>query len=239
MNPIGFAANAGRCWAVDTDTPLTAASAAAVAAAAYGGHPIAGVGRYLSLGPPARSDLTAAEVQILLNAGLAVFAFQHVRRAGWRPTEAQGALDGAAAGRHFSAVGLAERTHAICDLEGVDVATDRAAVAAYVEAWAAALGRWSDALPGLYVGWHAGLDADSLWRLHSVHLYATDTANRPVSHRGVAYRQIALDVVLPGTGLRVDVAAIAPDLLGGELAWTVPDRLGRAPAPPPAPGPAA
>ena len=75
--------------------------------------------RYLSRkAKPSSKDLTADELNIILDAGLAVMAVQHVAPAGWTPSDTLGVEYGGHAAAHAGTVGLVEKSSVWLDLEG-------------------------------------------------------------------------------------------------------------------------
>jgi len=118
--------------------------------------------RYLPRVTHANHDLTAAEVNILLRAGLAIMPVQHVEAAGWDPTAEKGINYGKVAGESALKCGIASGTSVWLDLEGIRGSTDHETVIQYCNRWydqVAAAGF----LPGIYVGWQAILTADELY----------------------------------------------------------------------------
>src|SRR5438270_490964 len=85
----------------DTATPLSAMTCKALA--------VAGIKfaiRYVSFREPKSRDLSAPEVETILEAGLALMVVQHVRNPGWTPSGAMGTADGQRAVANTSAVGV-------------------------------------------------------------------------------------------------------------------------------------
>jgi hypothetical protein len=203
---------------VDTSARLSAAQAAALAAASWQGRPVVGVIRYVGLSSiPWPGDVSAAELDAILDAGLLLGLVQHCRRpdpgsATWHTTGApMGSQDGAAAVSCARRAGYLAGCHLACDLE--DCGSSAALVTEHVEAWADEVSA-AGYLPLLYVGFCAGLDADQLYALPGFAAYWCDAGPRAVSVRGFCLRQHAT-VSLAGLGVDPDVASA--DALGGRL----------------------
>ena len=115
----------------DTDTPLTACSAAAFAGAGF-----RFAIRYLTRNEQeASTDLTTAEAEDILNAGLALMAAQHVDSWGWAPNADLGTQYGGLAAANAKAVGFPAGVSIWLDLEGVASGTAASDVVAYCNAW--------------------------------------------------------------------------------------------------------
>ncbi len=189
-------------------------------AAAFSEHGYRFCVRYVRREAFHEQDLNAAEARVILDAGLAFMAVQHVKSEdSWTPTIASGEANGAVAAKEATAIGIPSGTTVWCDLEGVDTATPAADVAAYCNAWherVAAAGF----VPGLYVGWHSGLTPQQLYRsLRFTHYWAAYNLNSDEypATRGVQMRQSAarpLDRV-PGFSFEFQTDTILGDKLGG------------------------
>lgn len=171
-------------------------------------------------------DLTGVEVDTILDAGLALMGVQHVEsELRWTPSADKGAVYGAAAASHATSVGLPAGTLLWCDLEGVAPDTPERVVVDYCAAWHHAVGA-GGYLPGLYVGWHAGLAPYVLFHaLPFSHYWASYNLNADEAPivRGVQMRQwvrVPADVP-PGIGGQFDVDTILCDKLGGLPVWAV------------------
>lgn len=139
--------------------------------------------RYVGLGSSNESrDLDTAEVNRILDSGLALMAVQHVRSAGWQPTQSLGGEYGENAANNASRAGLPGGINLWCDLEGigVDQVTDQQVID-YCNAWYSAV---SDAgyVPGLYVGSRAKLTGDQLYQqLRFKHYWRSLSSSSPSS----------------------------------------------------------
>ena len=201
---------------VDTNTKLTAADLTLLAGSRWNGQLVQGVVRYVSIHAEAHGDIDAAEIQAALSAGLGVMLVQHVRYPGWTATEAQGAIDGAAAAANARAAGYLPGCHLWLDLEGVANVGDE--VIAYVNAWASAVVA-AGFLAGLYVGYSCGLTPKQLYEsLPDIHAYWSDFGQRSVERRGFCMKQHPQCLV---AGIQVDPDEVMADALGGRPMWMV------------------
>lgn len=175
--------------------------------------------RYLPRVVAKSSDLSAQEVSDLLEAGLGVMAVQHVESASsWDPTATKGLQYGLVAVREAFRVGLLPGTTVWLDLEGVSAGTPAQIVIDYCNDWYTAVSA-AGFLPGLYVGWHCGLNAADLYskirfaRYWSA--YNLDADEYP-ARRGVCMQQHerrAADIP-PTMGFEFDVNTTQRDALG-------------------------
>ena len=214
-------ATLGSCYGIDTDTKLSVASLKQLALARYQGDPIRAIGRYLSLSQPVPSDITSDELDGILGEGFASYPILHAHHVGWMPSEQLGSLDGEWAARNAIKAGYVQGTHLEIDLEGVSPQASKSQVEDWVGAASIAVAKAAGFPVILYDGWDAILGSEELWDLPTVHLYATDIAMRKIAHRGTASEQVAMDVVLGGTGVLVDVDSLHPDLFGDQMRLTV------------------
>lgn len=181
------------------------------------------VQRYVGRTQQRPQDASSAELQRLLNAGIAVGLVQHVKSAdSWDPEGAElGALYGRNAALLARQCGYASGASLWCDLEGVAVDTPSHTVIAYVNAWtdSARSGGYD---PGVYVGWHAGLSAHELyWRLKARRFWASYNLNKDQypAVRGVQMQQKAATAKDRIVGIdwlsAIDVNIVQRDALGG------------------------
>jgi hypothetical protein len=173
--------------------------------------------RYLSRGPvQAARDLSAAEGEAILGAGLALMAVQHVRKAGWSPAEAMGKNDGANAALNATAIGFPPGVNVWCDLEGVNQATVAQDVIDYCKAWHAAVSA-AGFVPGLYVGANAILTGQQLYDLPFKHYWKSESKVPAIPVRG--YQMIQTQVPQPVNGIGIDKDVTQTDLQGGQALW--------------------
>lgn len=183
--------------------------------------------RYVRRAQARSNDLSKTEIGTLHMSGLAVMAVQHVEsESAWHPTEELGRTYGAAAADAASALGL-QSTTVWCDLEGVAKATKREEVIAYCNRWWDAVASVG-CLPGLYVGWHAGLSGADLYRtLRFEHYWAAFNLNTDLLPiiRGVQMHQhVAKPEDKPaGVTVAIDTDVVTPDTKGGLPVALAPD----------------
>lgn len=160
----------------DANTTITPSIAEAFYAQGY-----RFVVRYVGRVSMATHDLTAAEAETILNAGLALMVVQHVLDPGWSPTQSLGQEYGANAAAFTRAIGVPPGVNVWCDLEGVSTGATAANVTAYCNAWAAEVSA-AGYVPGLYIGWEPGLSGQQLYDLSFQHYwgaYNVDGSSTP------------------------------------------------------------
>lgn len=183
--------------------------------------------RYVRRSTPHSFDLTSQEIVTLLDAGLGVMIVQHVAADGWIPTAEKGSNYGTIAATEARASGMPVGVSLWCDLEGVQPGVPADDVIAYCNNWHSQV---LDAgyRPGLYVGWHAGLNAVQLYRKLKFDSYWSgynlDADNYP-ARRGVQMRQFAAKASdrPAGVGTAFDVDVIHTDALGGTPSLLLPE----------------
>ncbi|HEU4883992.1 MAG TPA: DUF1906 domain-containing protein [Longimicrobium sp.] len=122
-------------------------------------------------------DLTRAEAQDIVNAGLALMVVQHVKSEdGWTPDGALGDTYGVNAATFAGQAGIPPGVNVWLDLEAVARGTPAANVAAYCENWYRRVKK-AGYVPGLYVGWHAGLTGRQLYSLPFRHYWGAYNVN--------------------------------------------------------------
>lgn len=204
----------------DTNRVLSASDARAFKA-----HGYAFVGRYvrrIADAPPARNDLSSAELEALLSAGLGVIPIQHVEsESAWIPSAAKGSQYGAGAVRACTELLVPSGTMIICDLEGVLPSIPPDAVDGYCRAWHAAV-QGAGYRPALYVGWRAGLNAEQLYRLPTDRFassYNLDLDQYPAVRGCCLHQRSATFVDIPaGVSLQpneIDLQLAVEDALDG------------------------
>lgn len=165
------------------------------------------------------NDLSAAEIQDLTDAGLAVMPVQHVEsESSWVPSGAKGARYGDTAAAACREVGLPHGVTVWCDLEGVKAGTSHAVVIRHCNAWFDSV-RAAGYQPGLYVGWHSGLTSDELYhKLRFERYWAAYNLNadQEPAVRGVQMRQhSATHADVPaGILFEIDTDTVRADRLG-------------------------
>jgi hypothetical protein len=165
-------------------------------------------------------DLQPDEAAELLAAGLGLMPVQHVAsEAAWTPTPAKGRSYGAFAAEEAARIGIPPGVTIWCDLEGVASGTPAADVARYCNNWHAAVAG-AGFVPGLYVGWHAGLTAKRLYYdLRFTHYWGAYNLNAdeaPLT-RGLQMRQAVRKAAdrVPGFDFLFQTDRVQADALGG------------------------
>lgn len=171
-------------------------------------------------------DLSRDEIDHLFAAGLAVMPVQHVEsESSWIPSAEKGEEYGKGAADYCRLIGIRSKTCVWLDLEGVSIdflptpAERKAAIIAYCNEW---FGKVAAAgfTPGIYVGWHAGLNGEELYaRLKFSHYWSAFNLNadQMPAKRGVQMRQGAAKSgdVPTGLELSIDTDVVTGDQLGG------------------------
>ncbi len=177
--------------------------------------------RYLSRTTPQNTgDLSASEVQAILDSGLAVMAVQHVQKAGWTPSLRRGTAYGAAAAANAVECGLLPGMCLWLDLEGVGPWAAASPTIAYCNAWSTAVAA-EGFVPGLYVGANQPLSADQLYRALIVEHYWKSASDVPeIAERG--YQVIQSLTPNPVSGFGIDRNTVVADNFGGVPLWLMP-----------------
>ncbi len=192
---------------IDTSTKLTSSEATALYAAG-----VRTVGRYVFFRfPQGPGDLDAAELAALVDAGLTVFAIQHVRNPGWTGSYAQGVADAQAAIANAQAAGyVGDRLCLALDLEGCKAGDpDQAA------AWCSRIAI-SGYRPLVYIGYASGMVTPGMDALAGDPRFWCDYAPisaRPIPSRGYSLHQQA-QTTLAGVGVDRDTILDADGLVG-------------------------
>jgi hypothetical protein len=165
-------------------------------------------------------DLKRIEATRLLAAGLGLMPVQHVAsEMAWTPTPRKGRSYGTFAAAEAARIGIPPGVTVWSDLEGVAPDTDADDVVDYCNNWHAAVAG-TGFVPGLYVGWHAGLDATQLYRdLRFTHYWGAYNLNAdetPVT-RGLQMRQAVRTTKdrVPGVDFLFQTDRVQADALGG------------------------
>src|SRR3979411_2507279 len=133
--------------------------------------------RYVRRDQPHASALNPAEANTLLRSGLGLMLVQYVESdSAWRPSAAKGDANGSVAASEAAKLGMPSGVTIWCDLEGVTVGTPRQVVIDYCNRWYKAV-KGAGYVPGLYVGYHAGLTATQLYKqLQFAHYWGAFTS---------------------------------------------------------------
>ncbi len=182
-----------------------------------------GVGRTVPvLGYPADSEITAAELEFILEhpAAFGSWWYQRVRNPGWRPASHDPEADARFAVQCARAARYPEGTHGFVDAEGMSSDTTPGEAHAYNSAWAHVVREegFTSAGAGLYDGYSEPETPRALYEIPDVNCYGSDAANRAVAVRGTSWVQGPEISVL---GIRFDPSVVRADQLGGRLRWAV------------------
>ena len=171
--------------------------------------------RYVPLDEVVDPDLTAAEAETILGAGLALMAVQHVMEPGWMPTAALGTRFGGRAVGYLQGIGFPTGVNVWCDLECVGSASEQDVID-YCKSWYSAVAQ-AGYVPGLYVGYQPGLTDQQLYDLPFQHYWAAYNTNSSVPTRG--YQLVQSPAGSPVGGLSYDDDETRTDALGGQVLW--------------------
>jgi len=175
--------------------------------------------RYLSYndmqGP---NDLTFAEANDILAAGLGLMAVQHVMPEGWAPTAALGQTYGANAANNAAAVGFPPGVNVWCDLEGVNPGSQPQDVIDYCNAWYGAVAA-AGFVPGLYVAYDAILSGQQIYDLAFEHYWQSAGAVPMLPQRGYQMSQLLYDPLI--NGINIDQDTTQTDAKGGQALWLI------------------
>ena len=112
--------------------------------------------------PVGDPDITFAEAEAILDAGLGLFLVQHVSLAGWLATGDKGKNFGTNAAIYAEHCGFPAGVNIFLDLEEVSATSTAAEIQAYCNEWFLAL-QSKGYEPGVYVGSKNGLNAEQLF----------------------------------------------------------------------------
>jgi hypothetical protein len=198
------------------------------AAAAFREHGYRFCLRYVRRSQVNKHDLSTDEAQGILDAGLALMPVQHVEsEKKWIPTPANGTAYGRTGAADCVKIGIPPGVTVWCDLEGVAPGTPAQDVIDYCNNWHAAVAA-AGYVPGLYVGWRAGLSASQLYKsLRFTHYWGAYNLNAdevPIVRKlqmKQAVRKPADKV--PGFNVDFQTDTIRTDALGGRPAVVAPE----------------
>jgi len=199
----------------DTAEKVSAASAAAFRRRGY-----RFCVRYVRRDKPHAAALGASEARSLLDIGIGLMLVQYVESdSSWIPTALKGKTNGTVAAAEAEKLGVPWGVTVWCDLEGVAPRTPAQQVIDYCNRWHVAVGG-AGYVPGLYVGYRAGLSPTQLYRTlrftHYWGAYNLDSDRYPAT-RGLQMKQLRVGAndSVPGTTIGFQVDAISADKLGG------------------------
>jgi hypothetical protein len=218
MTLSGIAVGTPGAIGFDSDTVIAPAIALQLRSAGF-----AFAIRYLSRTMPQNTgDLSAGEVQVILDAGLALMAVQHVQKAGWTPSARRGTAYGGAAVANAVECGLLPGIALWLDLEGVGPWVTAAQTIAYCNAWHDQV-VGGGFVSGIYVGANQPLSAEQLYRELLVEHYWKSASTVPeIAERGYQMVQSLMPNPVSGFGLDRDV--VMGDAMGGLPIWMAPAR---------------
>jgi hypothetical protein len=177
--------------------------------------------RYVGRTEMASHDLTTAEAETLLSAGLALMPVQHVLGGEWMPTGALGAEYGVNAAAFSQQIGFPPGVNVWLDLESVSTQAAASDVVAYCTSWYTAVSA-AGYVPGVYIGWQPGLSGTQLYDLPFQHYWAAynvDGVSTP-HPRGYQLVQSSGSGTIGGFGTDVyDVDETYVDNEQGQVLW--------------------
>jgi hypothetical protein len=156
-------------------------------------------------------SVTAAELAIILDAGLCFMPVTYSRGAGWAPTAAMGTSDGEEDVQHLKALGILTGCTVWIDLEGVNQTTPASVVSAWVNARATVL-KAAGFDVGLYVGSDDILNNVQLYALPTIDRYWRSMSNVPTPQCGFCLLQLYPTVTV--ANVEIDVDCIQQDWQG-------------------------
>lgn len=200
----------------DTNTVLDATKAACFASSGY-----SFCFRYLSRGTSQQSgDLSYNEAKIILEAGLALGAVQHVSQAGWVPSGSLGTQYGTNAANNAASIGLPKGLNLWMDLEGIATGTSAQTVIAYSNAWYDAVSA-AGYVPGIYVGANCILSGNQLYNdLKYQHYWKSLSRVPEIPNRG--YQLIQSYTPDAVCGVSIDSDTTQNDEQGGAILLLIP-----------------
>lgn len=205
--------------AFDCNDPLTPAQCSSFRAAGY-----RAAIRYVPRVIQHDYDLTPEEAERILKAGLALGIVQHVAPENWMPTARLGADYGHVAAMQAQFCGVPMGVNIWCDLEGVKLGTAPADIIGFLNSWWMEVAHFGY-LPGLYVGWHAGLTAQQLFSNLRFQYYWSAynlNADQVPAVRGVCMKQ---GTELRLAGMKFDPDVCTTDQLGNRATFLAPSDL--------------
>ena len=120
--------------------------------------------RYVRRDKPHASALKVNEAKSLVSAGIGVVIVQYVEsETAWSASGAKGTRNGRVAASECELLGVPWGVTVWCDLEGVAPGTPSQRVIDYCNAWHSAVSG-AGYVPGVYVGYRAGLTPSGLYR---------------------------------------------------------------------------
>lgn len=172
--------------------------------------------RYVPFGQVLDPDLTTAEAEAILGAGLALTAVQHCMDPGWAPTGPMGTQYGQRAAAYLRGIGMPGGVNVWLDLEGVAGSSAAQDVIDYCNNWYAAV-EAGGYVPGVYVGYQPGLSDQQLYDLSFQHYWAAYNTDSSIPVRG--YQLVQSPQSTNIEQLSYDDDMTNTDQLGGKVLW--------------------
>ena len=173
--------------------------------------------RYLSRSTSQGSgDLSPAEANNILQAGLALMSVQHVAAEGWVPSASLGTTNGTNAANNAKSVGFPPGVNVWLDLEGVASGTAAQTVTDYCTNWYNAVAA-SGYVPGIYVGANCILNGTQLYDLPFQHYWQSLSTVPAIPVRG--YQMVQSGVSALVNGISIDKDVTQTDQQGGTALW--------------------
>jgi hypothetical protein len=220
--------------AFDANTVLTDATARAFAEAGFE-CAIRYLPRNFVVTPTSsQGNLTAAEAETILDAGLALMAVQHVSSAGWVPSESLGTSYGQYAVANAQAIGLPAGINLWLDLEGVASGTAAAIIQDYCNAWYDQVSA-AGYVPGIYIGANCGLSATQITGLRFRYFWQSGSTVPAISTGYCMRQSISSSYMIDGVAYDLDT--IQADEYGQTPIWLASPLAAPKPAPVPTPKP--
>ncbi|MFL5470257.1 MAG: glycoside hydrolase domain-containing protein [Gemmatimonadaceae bacterium] len=176
--------------------------------------------RYVRRDKPHASALSVKEAKTLLSAGIGLMLVQYVESdTSWIPSAKKGSRNGEVAAAEAAKLGVPWGVTVWCDLEGVKARTAAQNVIDYCNRWHIAVTS-AGYVPGLYVGYRAGLNPTQLYRsLRFTHYWGAYNLNSDEypAVRGLQMKQSRRRASDSDADLGIDfqVDRISADALGG------------------------
>jgi hypothetical protein len=203
----------------DANTVLTQSTAKAFAQAGFS-FAVRYLPRNFVVTPgSSQGNLTNAEAQTILGAGLALMAVQHVAASPWTPSAALGQSYGHYAVLNAQAVGLPRGVNIWLDLEGVASGVTAETVMEYCNAWFDQVSAAGYA-PGVYVGANSGLSSQNLQALLFAYFWESGSTVPSIPGGYCMKQSISSSYVL--NGVAYDLDSVTPDYAGRTPQWLQP-----------------
>jgi hypothetical protein len=156
-------------------------------------------------------SVTAAELAILLDAGLSFMPVTYSRPGGWTPTAEMGTQDGQNDIQQLKALGILTGCTVWIDLEGVSLATPANIVSEWINNRAAVM-KAAGFDVGVYVGVNDVLSGPQLYAIPNVNRYWKSASDVPTPTCGFCLLQLFPTTTV--AGISVDVNVVQQDWEG-------------------------